>query len=160
MHVSARPATADDLGILEVLYRSLEAEMVALHPMWPLADTFPEPVRDGFAAAITDPEALVVLGCIDQVPFGFMYGRSEPLLPQAGGQRVAAIRMVFTDFEAREVGIGEAMRDTVVDHFRATGHSLFDAHVLPGHRLAKNFFESGGFSARSIIMHRNDDRAR
>ncbi len=160
MEVSARPATADDLDTLEVLYRLLEAEMQTLHPMWPLADTFPEPVREGFAAAIADPEALVVLGCIDEVPFGFMYGRSEPLLPQADGQRVAAIRMVFTDLDAREVGIGEVMRDSVVEHFRATGHSLFDAHVLPGHRLAKNFFESGGFSARSIIMHRNDDRSR
>jgi hypothetical protein len=28
--------------------------------------------------------------------------------------------------------------------------------VLPGHRLAKNFFEQGGFAARSIVMHHAD----
>ena len=52
------------------------------------------------------------------------------------------------------------MRDKLMDDFRASGHTLFDAHVLPGHRLAKNFFEAGGFSARSIIMHHDDDRVR
>ena len=36
--------------------------------------------------------------------------------------------------------------------------SGFDVRVLPGHRLAKNFFEANGFSARLIVMHRDDDR--
>jgi hypothetical protein len=40
---------------------------------------------------------------------------------------------------------------------RALGIRLFDARVLPGHRLAKNFFEAGGFSARLIIMHHVDE---
>ncbi len=150
----------DDLDMLEQLYRGLEKEMVALHKMWPLADGLAEPVRDSLAAALEDDLALVLLGCIDDVPLGFLYGRSEPLLPQAYGRRVAAIRMVFTDHEAREVGVGEAMRDAFLDHYRASGHTLFDAHVLPGHRLAKNFFEAGGFSARSIVMHHDDERIR
>jgi hypothetical protein len=30
--------------------------------------------------------------------------------------------------------------------------------VSPGHRYAKNFFESNGFSARLIVMHHNDRR--
>jgi hypothetical protein len=49
------------------------------------------------------------------------------------------------------------MRDMIMDAFRSTGHRWFDAHVLPGHRLAKNFFEAGGFSARFIIMNHEDD---
>jgi hypothetical protein len=43
-----------------------------------------------------------------------------------------------------------------MDLLRERGITKFDAHVLPGHRLAKNFFEAGGFSARSIIMHHDD----
>jgi hypothetical protein len=39
---------------------------------------------------------------------------------------------------------------------RDRGLDRFDAHVLPGHRLVKNFFEAGGFAARSIIMHHAD----
>jgi GNAT superfamily N-acetyltransferase len=160
MNVAARPAVVGDLPELERLYRLLEEEMVALHKMWPLADGFDEPVSEGFRTAIDDEQSVVLIGTIDDVPFGFIFGRSEPMLTQAGDRRVAAIRMVFTEHAAREVGIGEVMRDTLVDMFRETGHRLFDAHVLPGHRLAKNFFESGGFSARSIIMHHDDDRER
>jgi hypothetical protein len=83
--------------------------------------------------------------------------RSEPMLPQAGGEPIGVIRFVFTEPEAREVGVGEAMLEGLLTHLRSSGHRLFDAHVLPGHRLVKNFFESGGFSARSIVMHHRDD---
>jgi len=160
MQISARPATRDDMMTLEQLYRGLEAEMVELHRMWPLSDGFAEPITGSFGEAIDGENSLVLLGCIDDVPFGFIYGRSEPLLPQADGRRVAAIRMVYTEMTAREVGVGEVMRDALVAHYRERGHTLFDAHVLPGHRLAKNFFEAGGFSARSIVMHHDDDRVR
>ena len=78
------------------------------------------------------------------------------MLVHEAGVRVAAIRMVFVEQEARAVGVGEVMRDTLMEEFRSTGHQLFDSHVLPGHRLAKNFFEAGGFAARSIIMHHSD----
>jgi hypothetical protein len=50
------------------------------------------------------------------------------------------------------------MRDLAMEKLRERGISKFDAHVLPGHRLAKNFFEAGGFSARSIVMHHDDNR--
>jgi hypothetical protein len=65
---------------------------------------------------------------------------------------------VFVEFEAREVSVGEVMRDYVLEEMRSRGISKFDAHVLPGHRLVKNFFEAGGFSARSIVMHHDDNR--
>jgi hypothetical protein len=50
------------------------------------------------------------------------------------------------------------MREEALSILRGRGITKFDAHVLPGHRLAKNFFEAGGFSARSIIMHHDDER--
>jgi hypothetical protein len=56
------------------------------------------------------------------------------------------------------VALGETMRDAVLEELRSRGITKFDAHVLPGHRLAKNFFEAGGFSARSIVMHHDDNR--
>jgi hypothetical protein len=157
MEVGSRRAAADDLPVLVDLYRSLEKEMVALHPMWPLADGLPEPVEDSLAQALEDPDTTMYLGTIDQVPVGFLLMRIEGLLPQAGGARVGAIRLVFVDHEAREIGVGETMRDQALNDHRAIGIRLFDAHVLPGHRLAKNFFEAGGFSARRIIMHHTDD---
>jgi len=158
MLVEARHATAEDLPGLIGLYRGLEEEMVALHPMWPLADGLPEPIEDSLGTLVDDDEVLVVLGLIDDYPLGFMTGTIENLLPQADGARLGVIRMVWVDHEARQVGLGEVMRDLVLSALRDQGISRFDAHVLPGHRLAKNFFESGGFSARSIVMHHDDDR--
>jgi ribosomal protein S18 acetylase RimI-like enzyme len=69
---------------------------------------------------------------------------------------VGSIRLVFSHPDAREVGLAEAMREAAMEEFRRRDITRFDAHVLPGHRLAKNFFEAGGFSARSIIMHHDD----
>ena len=154
--MTARLARAEDVGVLVDLYRKLEAEMVAIHPMWPRADGLDEPVEQSFLAHIRNPSARVYLGEVNGYPFGFVYGRTETLLAHEGGTRVASIRLVFVEEDARGVGVGEIMRDALMDDFRELGHHLFDAHVLPGHRLAKNFFEAGGFSARSIVMHHND----
>jgi ribosomal protein S18 acetylase RimI-like enzyme len=158
MKVSARLATGDDIEVLELLYRALEDEMVALHRMWPVADGLDEPVSAAFLQALDDPETVVLIGEIERQPFGFLVCRVERLLTQADGELVGAIRLIFVDPEAREVGVGEAMRDLVMELLRERGITKFDAHVLPGHRLAKNFFEAGGFAARSIIMHHDDDR--
>ncbi|MGH8926535.1 MAG: GNAT family N-acetyltransferase [Acidimicrobiia bacterium] len=156
MEVTVRPANHDDIEILTFLYRGLEEEMATLHPMWPLADGLPEPVEKALAEAIDDPDAVVTVGLIDSAPFGFLLARIEDLLPQANGQRVGAIRFVFVEREAREVGVGEAMLGLTLVQLRDRGLDRFDAHVLPGHRLVKNFFEAGGFAARSITMHHAD----
>ncbi len=156
--ISSSVADTGDLPVLVDLYRSLEKEMVALHPMWPLADGLSEPIEEALADAVEDPNALVLLGWVLDYPFGFLLARVEELLPQANGETIGAIRLVFVAEEARQVSVGEAMRDMALQMFRARGITKFDAHVLPGHRLAKNFFEAGGFSARAIVMHHDDER--
>jgi ribosomal protein S18 acetylase RimI-like enzyme len=157
MIVAAQRATVEDLPELVRLYRLLAAEMREYHNMWELADGLPEPVEAALAAALDDENTAVYLGTIDGLAFGFILGRSEPLLAQAGGERIGSIRFVFTEADAREVGVGEAMREALLQDLRDRGLRRFDAHVLPGHRLVKNFFESGGFSARTIVMHHRDD---
>lgn len=158
MRVVARPADAADVPALLRLYRGLEVEMTALHPMWPLADGLADPVESSFESLLGDPEALVVMGEIDGYPFGFAMARIEEILPQAAGERIGSIRLIYVEPEAREISLGEEMRDYLIDELRRRGISRFDAHVLPGHRLAKNFFEAGGFSARAIIMHHDDHK--
>jgi len=158
MKVTARSATLDDVPDLEALYRSLEEEMTGLHTMWPVADGLDEPVAESFQDAIDEPDTVVIIGEIDGYPFGFLMARVERLLAQADGELVGAIRLIYVDREAREVALGEEMREMALDILRDRGITKFDAHVLPGHRLAKNFYEAGGFAARSIIMHHDDDR--
>jgi ribosomal protein S18 acetylase RimI-like enzyme len=156
MRVTARSAGPDDIAVLLSLYRGLEREMTALHPMWPLADGLAEPVETSLRELLDDPDVMVVVGEVDGYPFGFAVARVEEILPQAAGERIGSIRLIYVEPEAREIAIGEAMRDHLMDRLRERGLTKFDAHVLPGHRLAKNFFEAGGFSARAIIMHHDD----
>jgi GNAT superfamily N-acetyltransferase len=156
--VSARVAVPEDIGSLVRLYQGLEIEMTELHPMWRLADGLAEPVGPAFDDLMSNADALVVIGELDGYPFGFLVARVEGLLPQADGIEVGALRLVFVEPDARQVGLGEEMREFALRALRERGLRRFDAHVLPGHRLAKNFFEAGGFSARSIIMHHDDDR--
>lgn len=133
-------------------------EMVSLHRMWPLVDGLPEPVDVSIQETLADTNAHVFIGEYEGYPFGFLIAFVEGTLPQAGDERIGAIRFVYVDEEARAVGVGEAMRDAVLVELREMGITRFDAYVLPGHRLAKNFFEAGGFAARSIVMHHDDNR--
>ena len=138
------------------LYRLLEAEQTQIKQMWPLADGLAEPIEASLSTIIGDPASVVTIGGIDDVALGFAWGRIESLLPQANGAEVGAIRLIYSEDEARGVGIGHEMVTLIMDEFRTRGVTLFDAYVSPGHRLAKNFFEAHGFSARSIAMHHND----
>ena len=158
MDVGARPAEASDHAVLVDLYRKMEAEQVALKPMWRLADGLPEPAEAALEAAIADEGTIVVIGEIEGVPFGFAIAGTDPLLPQADGEQVGVVRYIFTDHEAREVGVAEAMAQHILSELQGRGLRRFDVRVLPGHRNAKNFFEANGFSARLIVMHRDDTR--
>lgn len=151
MEVIARNATPDDLPELVRLYGLLEAEMADLSYLWIAADGLGGRPDDRFRDVLSDPKAHLLVGTIDGLPFGFMLGRVESL---GDGSPIGAIRLVFTQEEARAVGIGSAMRELIIERFAERGVDRLDAHVLPGHRLAKNFFEAGGFSARHIVMHR------
>jgi ribosomal protein S18 acetylase RimI-like enzyme len=152
---SARPATTADIPDLGALYAELEAEMVALKPVWRLTDGLAQPVETEFGTAIARSDAGVLIGAIDEVSVGFLLWRVVPLLLEDDGS-LAVIELVFTKPEARQVGVGEAMLAGFVAEASSRNVDLFDAVVPPGHRAAKNFFESHGFKARRIVMHRGD----
>lgn len=156
MDIGHRPATGDDLARIAELYGPAEAEQVALREAWRLADGLAEPVLQSLVAILDDPNAYLVVGTIDGLVFGFAYGTIDPLLPQAGGEMVGVVRMIYTEEEARMVGVAEAMLEGMLSWFRSHGIGRFDAVVSPGHRLAKNFFEAAGFKARRITMYRHE----
>ncbi len=157
MRITSRPATSDDIDVLVELYAGLAAEQTAIKPMWALADGLAVPIGHSFGAILDDGDSLLVIGELDGVPLGLGWCRSEGLLSQAGDERVAVVRLIYTTEAARGVGIGDAMIRHILDEFRTRGHRFFDARVSPGHRHAKNFFESNGFSARLIVMHHADE---
>ena len=156
MEISQRPAEPGDVEAIVRLYGPAEAEQVELREAWPIADGIAAPQHDTLAALLKDQDAHVIVGSIDEVIFGFSVGRIEGLLPQAEGERIGVIHQIYVEEPARMVGVAEAMLAGMMEWFRSQGIKRFDAIVSPGHRLAKNFFESAGFKARRITMYRHD----
>lgn len=157
MNVTSRTATAHDLDTLIGLYEGLEREQADIKSMWPVFDGLDHPLSGSVQAILDDDDSMLLIGEIDEVPLGLLWARSEPMLDRAGGERVGVIRLIYTEHEARGVGVAEAMIVEALSRLRDSGHRRFDARVSPGHRAAKNFFEANGFSARLIIMHHQDD---
>jgi GNAT superfamily N-acetyltransferase len=99
-----------------------------------------------------DPDEVVVLGLIDDVPVGYALARTV-LLPS--GDRLGIVEELYVDPEARDVSVGERLMDDVVAFCRDAGCVGIDAVALPGDRATKNFFETFGLVARAIVVHRS-----
>ncbi len=156
MKVSARRAVASDLDRILELYGPAEQEQVDLCEAWAVADGLAEPRLDTLQSLLDSESSLIVVGCIDDFVLGFGLAIVEDLLPQAGGEQVGVIHIIYVEEPARMVGIAEAMLAAMMTWFDDHGLTRYDAVVSPGHRLAKNFFESAGFKARRITMYRRD----
>lgn len=156
MQITVRPATTEDIPRLLDLYREAEPEQTARKPIWALTDGLDEPIERSIADAIGREGSWLVVGCIDAVPVGFALATIEGMLGRADGARIGRIRLIYTQPEARGVGVGDSMLEHILAELRPLGIGYFDAPVGPGQRLTKNFFEGHGFAARSIIMHHAD----
>ena len=148
MDVWARRATAADAAALAALDAAARSEAARQRggPLFLQRDSHPFD-----AAALTDPAALVVVGGLDDVVLGAAVAVVDPL---AGGERLGLLRGLYVDADAREIGIGEAVMELVLDWCRQEGLTGLDAVALPGDRATKNFFERFGLTARAIVVHR------
>lgn len=154
---SARPATPGDLDDLRRMWELAVAEIDGPRGGSLLAGALARPDLDRFLTeALSDPDRLLVLGFIDDVPVGLGSAyverdRREPL---------TNLELIYTEPEARQVGVGEAMLELVADWSASRGAAGLDAPALPGNRSAKSFFETQGFQARLLVMHRPGGGAR
>ena len=156
MRVSARRATVGDLSEILRMYARLETEQSVIREIWPHADGLDSPINESLTSLLLNDRVTTALGEIDGVAVGFLIAVEEALLKPLSDRYIGVIRFIFTDDKARGVGVGTAMLGVAMQRLEERGIDLFDARVSPGHRLAKNFFESNGFKARSITMHRSD----
>jgi ribosomal protein S18 acetylase RimI-like enzyme len=154
--ISARQARLDDLPRLAALARlgSDELRPTRGGAVWAIRDARPEPVEATLMAAIDDPGMLVVVGEISGTVVGYGVTRVEEL---RDGSRLAVIDDIYVHPEARSVSVGEAMVNLIVPWSTKRGCRGIDGLALPGNRDTKNFFETFGFKARAIIVHRPID---
>jgi ribosomal protein S18 acetylase RimI-like enzyme len=65
---------------------------------------------------------------------------------------VASIEHVYVVPESREVGLGDALIQTLVSELRTRGVQSVEAQALPGDRGMKNLFERHGLIAQTILV--------
>jgi ribosomal protein S18 acetylase RimI-like enzyme len=153
---SARPAGRHDIARVVELARAATQEMREGRGgvLWSQREGRREPLEQAFSALLDDARALLVVGTLDDQVVGF--GTVEVSdLPDGG--RLGVIRELYVEPAAREVAVGEAMADQLVSFCRDAGCSGIDSYALPGNRATKNFFETNGFTARLLVMHRRLD---
>jgi GNAT superfamily N-acetyltransferase len=149
----ARPATPADVPRLAELARAVRDEMAQLRggPLFLAREARSEPLEDGLAAEIADPYHLVLVGTIDDVVLGYAAARVEELRT---GDVLAVLTDLYVEAEARAVGVGERLMESVLAWCKEHHATAVDTYALPGDRNTKNFFEMSGFTARLLVMHR------
>ena len=150
---AARPADAGDLAVLTALAESAVDELRPQRggDLWWRREARPGSVGEALAALLADPDALVVVGSIDDVVVGYGVGRVEVL---HDGTLLAVVDDLYVEPGAREIGVGELVMDELIAWATSRGCVGIDARALPGNRAAKNFFERFGLTARAIVVHR------
>lgn len=154
---AARPATVDDLPAILELAAELRGELVPMRggSMWSRTAAYPEPLEATFAGLVARDDACLLVGTIDDVVVGFGVCTVTVL---RDGTRLGEVTELFVTPEARDVSVGEGLLTALVDWCRDQGCAAVDAFALPGHRAAKNFFETAGFTARALLMHHEIER--
>ena len=150
---AARPATSDDLDRLAQLAEEAVAEQSGERggAVWSQRETRALPALPSLRVALGDPDQLVLAGTIDGFTVGYGVVGLETL---RNGDVLGVVTDLFVEPEARGVGVGEALIGQVLrwcEQHRCVG---VDAMALPGNRNTKNFFETFGFTARALIVHR------
>ena len=150
----ARQATSADVERLAQL--TAEAVDEQLHgrggSIWARREARSRPAQRSLGEAVADPDQLVLAGTIDDTVIGYAAAHVEPL---EDGALLGVLSDIYVEPGARAVGVGEALVEQVVTWCGRRGCVGVDALALPGNRHTKNFFETFGFKARALVVHRS-----
>ncbi|MEM8922927.1 MAG: GNAT family N-acetyltransferase [Actinomycetota bacterium] len=156
MSEGARLATRHDLPVVEWLVAGVREDMAPHRggEIFLINEVGRDTPAGDLDGALTDDDAVAVVGVFDEVVFGAAFAKVRTL---EDGRRIGYLHTFLVQPEAREVGIGEAMMNLVIEELKARGCVGVDSAALPGDRESKNFFESFGLKARLLTVHRSFD---
>ena len=153
---AARAATPGDLDAIVVLAAALRVQMADQRggPLWAAHDALATATVDELSARLADPAQATIVGTLDGhvLAYGLAHTEAVP-----GTGLLGVVDELFVTEPARAVGLGETLLGALVTWCNDSQCIGIDATALPGDRLAKNFFESAGFKARRLIMHKRLD---
>ena len=119
--------------------------------IWSRLEARVPPFAHGLSEDLRADDVHMVVGTIDEVIVGFGAVR---LVELHDGTWIGRLGDIYVMPDARGVGVGEAMMDSLLEWAAERGCAGVDSLALPGDRATKNFFESHGLVARAIVVHR------
>lgn len=154
---SARLVGPKDIGVVADLAREARREALGYRggERWLATEAAPEPLEDHLAQLVADTTAALVAGIWEEEVVGYGWARR---IDRLDGSSIARIEELFVTPEARSVGVGELLFDALKQWAREQQLAAIDAFVLPGHREAKNFFETFKMTAHALIVHTQLDQ--
>ena len=154
MEVTALRARGEHLDALAALATEAVAEQADARGgwIWSRREVRTRPWRESLQLALDDPDQAVWVGAIDGTPMGYAAVAVEPL---QSGDLLGRITDLYVTAGARDVGVGEELIGEVLQWCEQRGCVGIDSLALPGNRATKNFFETFGFTARLLVLHRS-----
>ena len=149
---SVRPVDSEDIGVVAELAREARRESLGYRggERWIATEAAPEPLEDHLAELAADAGACLVAGIWEAEVVGYGWACR---IKRLDGSSIARIEELFVTPEARSVGMGELIFEALKLWARQQQLVAIDAFVLPGHREAKNFFETFKMTAHALIVH-------
>lgn len=103
------------------------------------------PARD--SGVTTEPDVVLLAG-VGSTVFGSASAIED-------GRGSWWIHHIFVEEAAREVGLGDALMNALIDEVRSRGGVRLGSSAQPGDRSLKNLFERHGLVARTILVGRD-----
>ena len=141
MDPTVRTASADDVGQLAELEREARAALVDQRGGNRWLETHPER-GDAWIEHVTT--GAVTAAMIGELVVGY--------LVSARDGSIARIDEVYVTPQARQLGFGDALIETVLATARQSGCTAIEGEALPGDRETKNLYERAGITARLIVV--------
>lgn len=149
-----RNATESDHGRIVELAEGLRNELRAMRggDLWSRREATESPLDEAVDLWLNDPRYTLLVGTYEGSIVGYGLMEKETLTDQS---HLGVIHEIYVEDASRAVSVGESLLDGLAEAANEQNCAGLDVRVLPGHRLAKNFFEAQDFRARLIVMHRD-----
>lgn len=150
---SSRLASIDDLEILTFLRKEAISEVKNKRggKVMLSLESFSEDSSENFSHWFNSSDHCIFAGLFGAAVVA--YGVLE-FSTTNDDQIIASIKEIFVLKDARSVGVGESVIESMINEAIEHGAVGIDSFALPGDRETKNFFETQGMVARLIHVYR------